>query len=319
MLNFLVLFVILNLFLYLNLQKISKILNIYDYPEKRKLHSKPVPLLGGLFSFINLFFAIIYFWNPNLIFFYCGYFSFFILGLIDDKFNISATKKFLISIIILSIIIIYDKNLILSNLKLSFINQEINIGLFGYFFSIICFLLFINSLNMFDGINLQSSLYSIILATYLIYLDFYTNILFVVIIALLFFLYWNYKSKIFLGDSGALSIGFIFSYFFILAYKQENILYADKIYTAMYLPGLELMRMYLERIFKGRSPFKPDRNHIHHLLLDRYGYNRCLIIILFLIIVPIVLDELLNKTLLINIIFLIIYLYLIYFHLKKKI
>ena len=87
----------------------------------------------------------------------------------------------------------------------------------------------------------------------------------------------------------------------------------------MYLPGLELMRMYLERIFKGRSPFKPDRNHIHHLLLDRYGYNRCLIIILFLIIVPIVLDELLNKTLLINIIFLIIYLYLIYFHLKKKI
>ena len=82
----------------------------------------------------------------------------------------------------------------------------------------------------------------------------------------------------------------------------------------MYLPGLDLLRLYIIRIKNKSNPFSPDRNHIHHYLLDIYGYNKTILIIFSMIIFPIILNFYFkSETLLINVLTLLFYLYFIVF------
>jgi UDP-N-acetylmuramyl pentapeptide phosphotransferase/UDP-N-acetylglucosamine-1-phosphate transferase len=90
---------------------------------------------------------------------------FLFVGIADDKFNLSPTVKFLLLIISLLIFFYLNEEMIVSNLNIY--NYSINIHLnIRIFFSIFCVLLFVNALNLFDGINLQSSFYSIFLLLY---------------------------------------------------------------------------------------------------------------------------------------------------------
>ena len=117
-----------------------------------------------------------------------------------------------------------------------------------------CFLVFLNAFNMFDGINLQSSSYSIFI--FLCILFFYTNTLLIKILLISFlvsFSYLNYKNKAFLGDSGSLLIAYIISYIFIKLYNLGFINHADKVVIYMIIPGLDLMRLFITRILKKKS------------------------------------------------------------------
>ena len=313
------LIIALNICSYFFLNQFGQIINIYDQPNHRKVHKNKVPLIGGIFIFINIALAIIIFFENELIYFYIGFISFFLLGLFDDKKNIRASKKFLISILIIFLVVFFDNQISISSIKLSFISFSINLGILSIFFTIICMMLFINALNMFDGINGQSGSYCLILASYLILNGSVSNHIFgIILITLIFFLIWNLREKIFLGDSGTLSLGFLFSYFFIYSYNKGSIINADSIYIIMFLPGLDLMRLYIQRIYKGISPFKPDRNHIHHYFLKEYGYRKTLFFLIIFILTPIILDILIEKTLLINLITLFIYLYLIIVKFKNN-
>ena len=85
-------------------------------------------------------------------------------------------------------------------------------------------------------------------------------------------------------------LSFIFSVLMIKSYNlQSNIIYADQIFLVMMIPGLELLRLAIFRIYKKKHPFKGDRNHIHHYLLNSFNFWKT-IIIQSLIIIPIVLD-----------------------------
>ena len=98
--------------------------------------------------------------------------------------------------------------------------------------------------------------------------------------------YLNFSNKLFLGNSGINSISFLFSVFFIKNYFATKI-QADEIFLLMIVPGLELIRLFLARIIKGKHPFKGDKNHIHHLLIQKFGTSKSLyyltLMILFLI------------------------------------
>ena len=317
---------LLNLIFFLQFKKITKIINIYDKPNQRKTHKFPVPLVGGLLIFINISFSIFFsiiteidlgiITNNSLIF---GYVCFFLIGLFDDKYNIKAVIKLTLSIMIIIPILYFDKNLLVSVLKFSFTTSELNLGIFDIFITILFFLLFINAFNMFDGINCQNGIYSAILVLVLILITNNNIFLYGLIFCVLFFNYLNFRNKLFLGDSGSLSLGFLFSYFFIYYYNNDLIQFSDTIYLYMYLPGLDLMRLYILRLVNKSNPFKPDRNHIHHYLLKSYGYNKTIFIIFVMIIFPIFINFYFdNKTLLINIFTLLIYLYYVVFKFRNN-
>ena len=140
---------------------------------------------------------------------------------------------------------------------------------------------------MFDGINLQSSNYSIII--FLSILIFYSNLLIlqIILITILTYGYLNFKKQVFLGDSGSLLIAFLIGYFFIKLYNYELIDYTDEIVIYMLVPGMDLIRLFFVRIFLKRNPLSSDRFHLHHLLLSKYSYKKTITILTILILLPI--------------------------------
>ena len=287
----------LNIFFYFCFDEIVKKLKVYDYPDKiRKFHKKPVPILGGAIFFFSFTIIFIYgfFINNNyfieigfdkrnsLIFFFFSLII-FLLYLFDDIKSIKPNFKLFLIFIFVTLYLILDNNLILSNLRIKFLNDIISLEKYSLFFTVLCFLLFINAFNMFDGINLQCGSYSLFI--FIIFLSITKNISFVYfIIPLIFFLVLNYYNRCFLGNSGSALLAFIIS---VLSIKLHNInkLYADDIFLLMCIPGYELLRLAFLRLLKKKHPFHPDRNHLHHLISDIYGDKTAFFVIFLLILI----------------------------------
>jgi UDP-GlcNAc:undecaprenyl-phosphate GlcNAc-1-phosphate transferase len=311
--------ILLNFIILFFFNYIKNLINIYDYPDKiKKLHKKPIPLLGGwIFLFNLIFFLILKTTNllgleVNIIL--CSLF-FLIIGIIDDKYFLSAYSKFLSLAIVLIFFFYFNDNLIISNLKIYNYSIYFNYY-FGFFFSILCVLLFVNSLNLFDGINLQSSLYGVYILSFLLYKGLYAEVILFALIPLILIVYLNSKNKIFMGDSGTLFLGCIISLLVIANYKKLNFLNADEIFLLMLVPGIDMFRLFLQRILCKKNPFIGDREHMHHYLLEFYGYNSAIILILLISILPSILSFFINSIVLI-IFFIILYLFLFIFLNKK--
>ena len=279
------------IFLY-SLKKISKIINIYDIPDNdRKLHKNPVPLVGGVLLFIN-FLILILFINFDIEFIYLNIllFSclFFLVGLIDDKYNLLPKTKFLLNIIVLLLFFKMNENFLIQ--KFEFFNLEINLNYyFSFFFSILCVLIFINALNLFDGLNLQTLLYCSVTLLYLFYKDNNLKHVIIIIFVLICLMPFNYKNKLFLGDSGVYLLGGFLSLSILDLHNINQKLSAEEIFVIMMLPGLDMLRLFIYRLLNNKNPFYGDRKHIHHLLNDKYGYKYAIITLSFFIFAPILL------------------------------
>ena len=141
---------------------------------------------------------------------------------------------------------------------------------------------------MLDGINLSAGIYSLLLLVFL-YLQ-KNNIIFIVLIAsLIFFLIKNYQNKLFLGNNGSTLLGFIFSYFFIDLNRTKNIS-VEEIFLVMIIPGLDMFRLYIQRIYNKKNPFKADLNHLHHILLKKFNYNKAITYLSLILFIPFVLN-----------------------------
>jgi UDP-GlcNAc:undecaprenyl-phosphate GlcNAc-1-phosphate transferase len=292
---------ILNFFFIFFFNKFSKLINLFDKPDyNRKIHLTHVPQVGGFLIFINLFIYLIFvqykyyysnitasnFDNLNFLFFFIFLALFFLIGFLDDKFNLNANFKLIIFSFVILLLLVSPTNLLLTNLNFSFLLNPIDINFIAFPFTILCFLLFLNAFNMFDGINLQSSLYSINIFFIFIFKGIFIDISLVMILSLVFFSYLNVQNKCFLGNNGSLLVAFIISYLFIKSQSTENPILADEIFLVMQVPGLDLFRLAIQRIYNKKHPFHPDKNHIHHLLLKKIGYIKTLFIINGIIIIP---------------------------------
>ncbi len=294
-----IILVIFNLLFLFFFKKIAKIINIFDYPDKkRKIHLKKTASIGGVLIFFNLLiFCFFYIFFKDILLVNATPFSneepivlliilLFFVGIFDDKFNLNANLKFILFFFGFCLLLLFDNTLMIKFINFSFVEDSFNITNISFFFTVLSLLLFINAFNMFDGLNLQSSIYSLFFFIIFILRGAYPEICIVVVIALLFFSYLNYNDKCFLGNNGSLLISSIIS---IIAIKSTNTLKvfkADEIFLMMLLPGLDLLRLLFVRILKHRHPFSADRNHIHHILLRKFGYIKTLLIISALIIIP---------------------------------
>ncbi len=272
-----------NILLIFFITKIATFTNIFDEPDKKiKLHKQKIPILGGLIYLINLLILLIYqiFILNEFLFLNLDDFKFreilgililiigfFILGLYDDKYNLTPLKKIFFSILFIIVSLSLNQILKISDFSISFYPSRIFLENSSLIFTIFCFLILMNSLNFYDGINGQSSTFFLIIFLYLFIKSDFNYFYLVNIFFLLIILFLNLKNRIFLGDSGIYLLSAIVSISLIYEYNfNESIRFADEIFFLLLLPGFDLIRLTFTRLIKGKNAFNGDRNHIHHLI-----------------------------------------------------
>jgi UDP-GlcNAc:undecaprenyl-phosphate GlcNAc-1-phosphate transferase len=318
--------ILINFFLIKYFNIISKKINLFDIPDQvRKIHKEKVAPIGGVIIIFNLLIFLIYnfinyflikndllnFKFDEIIFFYLFIFLFFLIGFVDDKLNISSTKKLFIFSLNIFLFLSINNTYEIERLNFSFFSKTIDITYISFLFTILCYLLFINAFNMYDGINLQSGLYAVFIFFIFLYKGIYVEISILIIISLIFFLYLNLKNKCFFGDNGSLLVSSIICYFFVKSSTTNNLFFADEIFLIMLIPGIELLRLAFFRLLKGKHPFSPDRNHIHHILLKNFGFTKTIIILNLIVILPYLFFIIFKQIILIICFTLFIYSYLV--------
>lgn len=297
---------------------------LYDMPNGRKVHKNPIPRLGGI-SFVPsmLIASIVALFILNnqdgktinislwSLYFCISLFIIYFTGIVDDLIGLNATVKFIIEII--ATLIMPFSGLFINNLY----------GVFGIYsipfwvgapLTVLVMVFACNAINLIDGIDgLSASLTLIALAGFFCCffdegLFFYCLMIASLMGVLIPYLAYNLfgdekkKHKIFMGDSGSLSLGFILGFLAVkycmdtprVPYEPSRIMWA---WTFLSVPCFDVVRVFFFRILHKHSPFKPDRNHIHHKLMScGLSQHQALFTILCLEILIIICNALIGRT-----------------------
>jgi len=326
--------IVFNIFLFLFKNKISSIVSIIDKPDnEKKIHKYDAHVIGGTIIFLNLILLFLIFiftqqediFNPKyfnssklIISFFLMSFAIYMLGMYDDKFDLSPNIKLFATSLIFLIAIKIDPTLQIQTINFSFSDKVFYIDEFSILFTLFCFLIFLNAFNMFDGINLQICTYSIFVFLIFILNNFFTYISIIFIIFLINYYALNIKGKNFLGDGGNYILSYIIAYLFIKSYNIEGLFTSDEIFLIMLVPGLDLLRCTIIRLFRGGHPFRGDREHLHFLSIEKIGYLKTYIVIQLLIIVPYLFSKFLLTNLLSIFVSLILYTSFLFYLSKSK-
>lgn len=315
----------------------AKLLKLFDKPDNiRKIHIISVPLLGGISLFFTIFINLITFLILEIINLkvFLAYsipiLSFFVLGLVDDYKNINPKIKLSFSLIFLSFFFLVFNNYIIYDLSFSSFDKVISLGVFSIPFTILCFMLLQNAINMIDGVDGLISITTIsILITCFNYnynSDIFLKYLILTTIVNLFiFIIFNFKKKTFMGDSGSFIIAILIGLIIVDTHNQGNISYfkiglkVEQIFMILILPGIDMFRVFLLRISLGKNPFLPDNNHLHHYLLKFFNrYQVCLIYFILILSSNLMINFYPEKTLAVLILTLLSYFLLLLFSYKKS-
>jgi UDP-N-acetylmuramyl pentapeptide phosphotransferase/UDP-N-acetylglucosamine-1-phosphate transferase len=303
---------------------VAEMKKLFDMPDARKVHHAPITPLGGLGIFAGFIFGCLLTLHFNqfddLQYFIAASFVIFFLGLKDDILIISPVKKF-IGQVLAAFIIIYYGNIQIRSMH-GFLGVYQLPEMFSLILTYFAVIVVINSFNLIDGVDgLAGSLgllSTTVFGVYFLYIGMlpYAVIAFSLAGSLLAFLIFNFQpAKIFMGDTGSLLVGTINA---ILVIKFINVANTPDVrmpiiaspavgFTILMVPMLDTLRVFGIRILHRRSPFSPDRNHIHHLLLDRGFSHRAITIFLtavnFVMIALVFLGRSLNCTLLLFAVF----------------
>lgn len=274
---------------------------LFDQPDERKIHQGVVPRLGGIafkpvaFFSIAFMFGLCQFFgyghmfdgvsveSRSLAFSFCCIMLLYLVGMADDLIGIRYKAKFAVQI--MCGVMMIAGGMWISNLHGLFGIQRLP-EWFGYPLTILVIVFIINSINLIDGIDgLASGLCSVAALFYgiVFFLSqeyIYAVLSFATLGVLVSFFYYNVfgdankQKKIFMGDTGSLTTGMMLC---VLSLKLLQISSTDVLagfpnifiltYSPLFIPCLDVVRVYLHRVRNGKNPFLPDKNHIHHKLL----------------------------------------------------
>lgn len=258
------------------IKKIAYYVKAIDIPNERKVHTKPMPRLGGLGIFLGFLFGYMLFgvqsvqMNSILI----GSFLIVLLGVIDDINPIGAKTKFLGQILATCVIIFYG-NILFSSVTAFGIS--INFGIFAYPITILFVVSCINIINLIDGLDgLSSGTCAIFYLTIgiIAFIKGQTNLLgitlaFIMLGTTLGFLYHNfYPAKIFSGDSGSMFQGFMIAVISLLGFKTTAFISCFVPILILGIPIIDTLFAIIRRSLKHQKVYLPDKCHLHHQLLN---------------------------------------------------
>lgn len=301
-------FVIINVFLIINFNRISKLVNIYDIPDQElKIHKKKTSLAGGTIIIFNIFLLIfldfifkigsieLFKSEKEFISFISILLIFYFLGIYDDKYKIKPNIKFLFSLLISILYVFTNENILIDNFSISIYDDRIFLKSYSIPFTVFCIVILINALNFFDGVNGQSLIFFLIMFSYLLIKTFRVEFYFFIIITIIFCLFLNLKNKMFLGDNGIYAMSVVLITAIIYEHNvYKEFIHADEIFFLLLLPGMDLLRLTIFRLTQRKNPFYGDRNHIHHLMIKRFSLINTNIFLIFLSILPICLYAVFN-------------------------
>jgi len=273
---FLVSFVILFCF-----RKLAKKINLVDRPNERKLHQGLVPLVGGISIYFTLMLAL--WFKPDLlihseVYVLCAS-VLVLMGAFDDKYDVDYRIRLVVQILI-SCAMIFAAGLSLKSLGHIIFSYEIDLGPLGYIITIFAVLGAINAFNMVDGIDGLLGGLTIVTFGALAYISYVDGQLLLARFCLLMMIVvipyiclnlgfpFGVRKKVFMGDAGSMLIGF--TVIWVLLQGTQGPKAQMTPVTALWLIAIPLMDMtctMVRRIRKGVSPFKPDREHLHHICL----------------------------------------------------
>ena len=272
--------------------------------QNRKIHLLPTPSIGGVILVTNLTFIaladiFLNIFNFNYIVLFCYSVVIFFIALADDIFDMKPSKKFfLISLVMISLLFFNEEKLI-SRIVFDFYYLSIESYFLNLFITWLCIMLLLNAINLYDGVNGQLATFTIFVFGFFLYENIFFELSFFILIFLLFFLNYNLKGKVFLGDNGSFTVGFLIAFVVISNNSSTNYLTAEKIFLLMFLPGLDMLRLFIERLIKRQNPFIADSSHIHHLLIKKFSVKKLFVINIFMYVLPITLSYKINNLLLI--------------------
>ncbi|MCS2886672.1 undecaprenyl/decaprenyl-phosphate alpha-N-acetylglucosaminyl 1-phosphate transferase [Bacteroides fragilis] len=270
---------------------------LFDMPSERKVHKRAIPRLGGVSFFPTILlsscgvFALrilmgydvpalrAVYLLPECLFLVCGMTLLYLTGIADDLVGVRYRQKFVIQIICASFF--PPAGLWINNFY----------GLFGLYalparigmpFTVLLVVFVTNAINLIDGIDgLASGLSSVALLVFgFLFMQkelwTYSMLAFATFGVLVPFFYYNVfgsaerARKIFMGDTGSLTLGYVLS-FLAIKYSQYNpdvTPYTEGAFviafSTLIVPAFDVIRVVMVRVRSGKSPFEPDKNHIHH-------------------------------------------------------
>ena len=199
----------------------------------------------------------------------------FAIGIVDDRYEVSARWKFIA--IFVAVFVMWLNGTSIDTFGVWFGYEIILPSIIALIVTMFALAGFTNALNLIDGIDGLSSSLSVVILSYfwLIGFEHHDTMIMVLssftIASLVGFLFLNWHpAKIFMGDSGSLSLGFIISILAVLSLKYIHpviVLYLTAI------PILDTLIVMIRRIRRAKSPFKPDKTHLHHILVKFFDMN----------------------------------------------
>ena len=278
---------------------LSSRLGLVDVPSERKQHQGSVPLIGGLAMFIGitlgLFSSNIINIEENLMFFFVGSLVLILTGIVDDFRGISSNKRFIFQILV-ALIIVKLGGVLIEDFGSLISVEKLHLGIFSIALTVFAVVGVINSLNFSDGIDgLSASLslitfISIAFFAYGIKENYAFEFVLLFIVTITAFLIFNLglfvgsSFKIFMGDAGSTFLGLGVAWALISFSQGDNLIFSPV--TALWIfavPLIDTIFVMIRRISHGKSPFTPDREHLHHFFIrsGRTDRETLLIIVTF--------------------------------------
>jgi len=263
-------------------RKIAKTINLVDSPNERKKHIGAIPLVGGLSIFAVIFIYLCL--SPTMLvnpYIYIGCAgTLLFIGVVDDLKDLSFNFRLIIQAIV-SLVMMFGAELVIANLGELFGPFKLTLTHLGYLLTFIAIIGAINAFNMVDGIDgLLGGLTAVtfgamsllfMLSGHFQLLAFSLAIVIVIVpyILMNIGLPFGPRFKVFMGDAGSTVIGFTVIWLLIEG-SQGGESRSFGVVTGLWIaavPIIDALSTIFRRIKKGKSPFKPDREHLHHILI----------------------------------------------------
>jgi len=246
-------------------------LGFVDIPNERSVHKKPIPRGAGVGFVSAVMITTLLFDFTFFVEYYYIYLSIgviFLVGLLDDKLDVSPRLKFIF--IFVATVILYMNDIAITSLG-SYFGHEIMLPYLMILpFTFLAVAGFTNAINLVDGLDgLAGSIVFVMLTAFLAIGLLHNDSLMITLssafmasIAAFLFFNWN-PAKIFMGDSGSLTLGFVIS---LLSIKALAYITPGAVLFIAAVPLLDTFMVMTRRIQRGISPFTADKNHLHHFL-----------------------------------------------------
>lgn len=253
-----------------------------DTPLERKVHQTPIVTMGGVVIFVVYWLGILFLTvtfrlvvREQLPIFIASLIV-FITGIYDDMYDISPKYKSL-GILIASTIIYFTTDFRIYDIFYQLFKHQLLSEIVGYIMTVVWIYFVTNAINLIDGLDGLSTGVSIIALSALAFVSYFfspvsvfilTMMVLLLIATLLGFLPHNYHpAKLFIGDTGALFMGFMISVFCMMGIQQSDVLAIAIPIIIIGLPLTDAVMAIFRRLLKGQSVTKADRLHMHHKFL----------------------------------------------------